>query len=59
MRFNVFDRKAVRDRASQMNERVLEISQPDLWMPQDRIFPGLIIQQGVPEATGELKEFLD
>jgi hypothetical protein len=59
VRFNVFDRKAVRDRADQVNERVIEISQPDLWMPQDRIFPGLIIQQGVPEATGELKEFLD
>jgi hypothetical protein len=59
VRYNVFDRAAVRGRASQIEERVLEINGPDIWMPQDRIFPGLDQTQGVGEATGELKEFLD
>jgi hypothetical protein len=59
VRYNVFDRLAVSNRASQIESRVLEINSPDIWMPQDRIFPGLAQNQGVGEATGDLKEFLD
>ncbi|PYS24812.1 MAG: hypothetical protein DMF72_03380 [Acidobacteria bacterium] len=59
--YNVFDREAVSGYRGQIPGRVVNISQSEKWMPQDRIFPGLEIDQthgtGVP--TGNLKEFLD
>ena len=59
--YNVFDRAAVKAKASSgaIEERTTDISNPGYWMPQDRIFPGLVINQGVPDATEDLREFLD
>lgn len=59
IRFNVFDRQAVTARASGIGDRVLDIGSAVRWMPQDRIFPGLVQQDGEGQATGDLKEFLD
>jgi hypothetical protein len=60
VRYNVFDRNAVKGLAAtgRIEERVLDIGAPDRWMPQDRIFPGLVINNGEEEATGDLKQFL-
>ncbi|MGR9159701.1 hypothetical protein [Rhizobium leguminosarum] len=59
VKYNVFDRAAVKSRRFNFPERLTDISDPGNWMPQDRIFPGLEITQGVPDATGDLREFLD
>jgi hypothetical protein len=61
LKYNVFDRQAVRKNVANgdIENRLLNITQPEAWMPQDRIFPGFSINQGVPEAAGDLKEFLD
>ena len=56
--YNVFDREAVKERVGSISRRLLEINRSDKWMPQDRIFPGLAVNSGTPEATGDLKEFL-
>ncbi|MER9375418.1 hypothetical protein [Mesorhizobium sp. M0491] len=57
--YNVFDRAAVAQRVAGINERAVDVGDSGFWMPQDRIFPGLAINQGVPEATEDLREFLD
>jgi hypothetical protein len=57
--YNVFDRQAVIARKGTIERKVLEIERPFDWMPQDRIFPGLQHQDGIAQATGDLKEFLD
>jgi hypothetical protein len=65
VKYNVFDLKAVKARIDSISdpipERVVNITDPTVWMPQDRIFPGLAVNPmtGQPEATGDLKEFLD
>jgi hypothetical protein len=61
VRYNVFDREAVVARKSVMRDRLLNIDDVEFWMPQDRIFPGLTVNAltGEPEATGDLKEFLE
>lgn len=61
LKYNIFDRHEVKRFISngEIESRVLNITQPETWMPQDRILPGLSITGGVPEATGDLKEFLD
>jgi hypothetical protein len=58
LRYNVFDRAAVVQRVGDIEERLLDISAAENWMPQDRIFPGLTIDQGVPKATEDLEQFL-
>ncbi|HBB88817.1 MAG TPA: hypothetical protein DC047_14505 [Blastocatellia bacterium] len=61
VKYNIFDRAAVVGRIGVIPGRLLDVSDPASWMPQDRIFPGLEVDQisgeGVP--TGSLKEFLD
>lgn len=59
VKYNVFDRDAVYGFRGDIRNRVLNISNRRQWMPQDRIFPGLVIQAGKPAASGDLKEFLD
>ncbi len=61
VKYNVFDRIAVKSLAGQdeLQSRVQEIDDPERWMPQDRIFPGLKVNMGAGEATGDLKEFLE
>jgi hypothetical protein len=61
LKYNVFDRQAVKGHISngEIESRALNITQPEIWMPQDRILPGLSIVGGAPEAAGDLKEFLD
>jgi len=59
IRYSVFDRGAVKGEASEIQNRVLELSTDYYWMPQDRIFPGLGQKNGVGDATGDLKQFLE
>lgn len=59
VKYNVFDKQAVVNRIGDIEDRLLDISSPDRWMPQDRIFPGLTVHEGVATPTGDLKEFLD
>lgn len=58
--YNVFDREAVEGRIPTIYGRVVDIVDAESWMPQDRIFPGLVVNQISGEATanGRLKEFL-
>jgi hypothetical protein len=56
VKFNVFDRQAVRARIPYIHGRVLTVDDPTTWMPQDRSIPGL---QADGTATGDLKVFLD
>lgn len=60
VKYNVFDKKAVVDRLASIRDRVTDVSTPDFWMPQDRMFPGLKIDpSGQPQVTDNLKEFFD
>jgi hypothetical protein len=58
VRYNVFDRVLVKDKIDNdsLRERVLDVSDPDFWMPQDRIVPGL--QTNGP-PTGPLAGFVN
>ena len=56
VRYNVFDLANVKARIPDMRERVVEVTDPLVWMPQDRIIPGL---KPDGTATADLKEFLD
>jgi hypothetical protein len=56
VRYSVYDRQAVKDRASDIAGRVTTVSDPLTWMPQDRAVPGL---QPDGTAKGDLKVFLD
>ena len=40
-------------------QRVTELKDATVWMPQDRMFPGLEQTEGVATPTGDLKQFLD
>lgn len=61
VRFSVFDRKAVTDKALEMIDRVQDISSAEFWMPQDRFFPGLTTDpvSGATVPIGDLKAFVD
>ena len=59
IKYNVFELSAVQSEAQEIKSRVQEINVDYLWMPQDRIFPGLGQKNGAAEATGDLKQFLD
>lgn len=55
----MFDLTGVKAFGSLMSGRLLDISDPSNWMPQDRAFPGLANNHGDGVATGDLKEFLE
>lgn len=59
--YNVFDRAAVLSKRDKISSLVLNLDNPENWMPQDRIFPGLAVNPttGKGDATGDLKEFLE
>lgn len=63
--YNVFDKAAVKPRISStsgsIKERILNVEDLLVWMPQDRIIPGLTIDKitGEGKAAGDLKEFID
>jgi len=57
VKYNVFDRRFVREHAFDLASRVQvrDASQVDVWMPQDRVFPGL----EASEISGDLKVFVN
>jgi hypothetical protein len=57
--YNVFDLQGVNRFRGLMSGKLLDISDPTNWMPQDRPFPGLVNDRGDGAATGNLKEFLE
>ena len=59
IRYSVFERSAVLNIRGDIMDRVVELNDLKIWMPQDRIFPGLEQTNGVAAPTGDLKQFLD
>lgn len=59
VRYNVFDLNAVEGKVRQIPGRLKNVVSSRVWMPQDRIFPGLVPSGSTGVATGDLKEFLD
>jgi hypothetical protein len=59
IKYNVFERREVARRKGDIEARVTEIQDATIWMPQDRLFPGLTQTEGLPTPTGDLKQFLD
>jgi hypothetical protein len=46
-------------RKGDIEARVTELQDATVWMPQDRMFPGLAQTEGVATPTSDLKQFLD
>jgi hypothetical protein len=59
VKYNVFERQEVMARKGDIVDRLTELADQKIWMPQDRVFPGLDQTGGVATPTGDLKEFLD
>ena len=59
IKYHVFERVEVVSRKSDISDRVTELTDPKIWMPQDRVFPGLEQTAGGAAPTGDLKLFLD
>lgn len=61
VRFSVFDRAAVTQKAGEMIDRIKDTSTAEFWMPQDRIFPGLTVDpvSGETVPTGDMKTFIE
>ena len=54
IRYHVFERQEVLKRKGDIEARLTELQDATLWMPQDRMFPGLAQTEGVAtpdEAT--------
>ena len=58
VKYNVFERQEVLAKKGDIEDRVTVLDDQKVWMPQDRVFPGLD-QTGGEDPTGDLKEFLD
>jgi hypothetical protein len=59
IKYHVFERSEVLRLKGDIADRVTELTDPKLWMPQDRVFPGLEQAAGEAVPTGDLKLFLD
>jgi hypothetical protein len=59
IKYHVFERQEVLKRKGDIEARVTELQDATVWMPQDRMFPGLAQTDGVATPTGDLKQFLD
>jgi hypothetical protein len=59
IKYNVFERREVLKRKGDIEARVTELQDATVWMPQDRMFPGLTQTEGVATPTGDLEQFLD
>lgn len=59
IKYNIFERQEVLKLKGDIADRVTELKDQTIWMPQDRMFPGLDQQSGVATPTGDLKQFLD
>lgn len=59
IKYNVFERKDVLRLKGDITDRLTELSDETLWMPQDRVFPGLDQTDGIATPTGDLKELLN
>ncbi len=59
IRYSIYERQVVTNKKADIADRVRELTDPTIWMPQDRIFPGLGQINGTATPTGDLKEFLD
>ena len=59
IKYNVFERGEVLKKKGDIEARVTELQDATIWMPQDRMFPGLTQTEGVTAPTGDLQQFLD
>jgi hypothetical protein len=59
IKYHVFERQEVLNRKGDIEARVTELQDATVWMPQDRMFPGLAQAEGVATPTGDLKQFLE
>jgi hypothetical protein len=59
IKYHVFERQEVLKRKGDIEARLTELQDATVWMPQDRMFPGLAQAEGVATPTGDLKQFLD
>jgi hypothetical protein len=59
IKYHIFERQKVLNRKGDIEARVTELQDAIVWMPQDRMFPGLVQTGGVATPTGDLKQFLD